>query len=215
MREKEPIFNISEPSIFVMGVILIVVHIASRFYGNLEEIYLNFALLPVGFEFPEAIPFREYYSLASHGFLHGDWNHLLMNASGLLIFGLITFRGVRAKYGPGFKGFLFFWALVWLGVVCGGLMQQGYWLATNLNYGSAVGISGGISALFAAAGWVMGGKKRLYQFTIIFVLLNAAMVFFSPNIAWAAHVGGFIAGALLAYFWAKPLKLKEGTSIFR
>ena len=212
MSQKEPIFNITEPSILVMSGALIIIHLIRGFYGNLEEIYLNFALLPWGF--PQPTPnFHEYYSLASHGLLHADWNHVFMNVGSLLIFGLITFRGIRALKGEGRKGFILFWALVWIGVIIGGIAQQSYWAVLGTDYASAVGISGGVSAVFAAAGWVMGGRQRLYQFTIIFVLLNAAMVFLMGNIAWAAHAGGFLAGAVLAYFWAKPLN--EGTSIFR
>jgi len=213
MRQREPAFNISEPSIIVMIGVFILIHIVKFAAGDLEYFYSQFALFPMDASLPEVGPVRQALSLMSYGFLHADFNHLLMNSAGILIFGVITFRGVRAIIGPGRRGLIRFWLIFWAGVVIGGLAQWAHWAAVNTEFAIAVGASGGVSALFAAAGWAIGGRLRLFQFGLAWIALNIIMVYSMGNVAWAAHAGGFVAGALLAPYWVKPFG--AGSTVFR
>lgn len=213
MKQKEPIFNFAEPSIPIVIVIFAIIHFLGFAFLDIDKLFYGFALLPLGSPDFNLSPIREFYGLISHGFLHADLGHLIMNSAGLLIFGSLTFQAIRAGKARGVKGLFRFWVLFFSGVVIGGLFQWGYWMVQNIEYASAVGASGGVSALFASAGWAIGGKERLGQFAMAFALLNIVMVLFMGNIAWAAHVGGFVAGAALAPYWVKPDS--AGTSIFR
>lgn len=213
MKQKEPIFNFAEPSIPMLIAVFAIIHFFGFAVLDRDWLYYSFALFPLGSPEFNLSPIREAYGLITHGFLHADMGHLIMNSAGLLIFGFITFQAIRAKNAFGAKGFTRFWVLFFAGVIVGGLFQWGYWMFQGNQYASAVGASGGVSALFAAAGWAIGGKERLAQFAMAFAMLNIIMVLLMGNIAWAAHAGGFVAGAGLAPYWVKPDS--AGTSIFR
>ncbi len=204
---REPIFNIPEKSIFVLIVILLGMHALSKMTPMGEPLYEWFLLLPMETLYP-VTTFRQAISLLGHGFLHGGWSHVFMNSGMILIFGLITFRGIRAKSGyQGLKSDIKFWMIFCLGVIFGGLMQWGWWAVTNTLESAALGASGGASALFATAGWAIGGRQRLIGFGLAWILINAMVVAAESMIgpiSWAAHMGGFIMGALLAPYWLTP-----------
>ena len=205
MKQKEPFFNVREPSIIWFIGLLTIIHIFQLFVVRQDWFYESLALFPYGFFDSSNESFVQLPSLLTHGFLHSDFSHLLMNAGTILIFGLITFRGVRAKTAKRQFGFTIFWSIFLLGIVCGGLFQWAEWHLSQTSYISAVGSSGGASTLFATAGWAIGGRDSLLKFTLVFIVLNVLMVFTLGNIAWAAHAGGFIFGALMAPYWVKPL----------
>ncbi len=213
MTTREPIFNVEEKSVLWMLGVLIIIHMIITFIRPDMATILSFALLPIGFDSFPVSGFRHAYGLVTSAFLHGDWNHLIMNGASLLIFGLITFRGVRTRFGPGLKGTIAFWSIYFVGVIIGSVAQWVFWYLVDTKVAYAIGASAGVSALFAAAGWVIGGWKRLWQFTLIYIVMNIMLVYFIQQIAWAAHAGGFVAGALLAIYWLKPFS--AGTSILR
>ena len=71
----------------------------------------------------------------------------------------------------------------------------------------AVGASGAIFGLFGA--WVFVsfktrhtpvGRARFNQLAVL-VAINLALPLFVPGIAWQAHVGGLLAGLLMAWLW--------------
>ena len=83
------------------------------------------------------------------------------------------------------------------------------WNITN-DSGAALGASGGVSALFATMAWAMGGPKQLLKFGFGWLVINILMIFGGGlltgggGIAWAAHLAGFVAGAVLAPFLVRP-----------
>lgn len=89
----------------------------------------------------------------------------------------------------------------------GGAAYYIWGLVTDSLGGSAVGASGAIFGLFGA--WVAvswrgrhtaQGAAQLRQFGIL-LAINLALPFVFGGIAWQAHVGGLIAGALIALAW--------------
>ncbi len=152
--------------------------------------------------FARAIPF------ISHIFLHGSLTHLMINSVWLLPFGSIVAR----RFG-GVLFFVFF-------LVCG---VTGVAVYLVFNWGSivpVVGASGAVSGLMAA-----GFRILRYPFTtdgtrgplepilssrillwsaisiLIFVVAGITGLGAGPGpqgIAWQAHVGGYLAGLLLA-----------------
>ncbi|MCC9067779.1 rhomboid family intramembrane serine protease [Arthrobacter cryoconiti] len=59
-----------------------------------------------------------------------------------------------------------------------------------------VGASGAVFGLFGALFVVQKKRGGDLRQIIVLLLINAALGFFIPNIAWQAHLGGLIAGAL-------------------
>lgn len=147
-------------------------------------------------------------SLAGHMFLHGDVAHLGINALWLLAFGAPVARRM------GGIAFVVFFLLCGFG---------GAALHTAANFGSPVpmvGASGAISGVMAAALRLVFGRDgvdsiawgapaplfgpRFLMVTAIWLATNAivglyggALVGEGQAIAWEAHVGGYLTGALL------------------
>ncbi len=59
-----------------------------------------------------------------------------------------------------------------------------------------VGASGAVFGLFGALFVVQRKRGGDLRQIVVLLLINAALGFFIPNIAWQAHLGGLIAGAL-------------------
>ena len=215
MKQREPILNIPEKSVVALVVPLIAIHFLAELPGMKEILREYFLLIPMETTIFNVSPLRQTASLLGHGFLHGDLGHVLMNSAMILIFGIITLRSIKALKPSGAD--LRFWLIFLLGVIGGGLAQWAAWAFTNTELASALGASGGASALFATAGWAIGGQKRLIGYGLGWVLLNIGMVLAESligPISWAAHIGGFVIGALLAPYWVKPSSA-SGTSILR
>lgn len=213
---REPMFNISEKVPVWLAGVLVVIHVIA-FYGPvfMSNPLSDWGVLrPLSLGDPSAI--KSAARLIGHGFLHGSWGHVLMNAGMIVIFGVISMRGARAmRFSKGrTKGVsLDFLQIFLIGVIGGGLAQWLWWAVSGDINAAALGASGGASALFATTAWALGGKERLLGFGMGWALINAVMVFAGPvlgmNLAWAAHMGGYVAGAAIA-----PILIKASSSRF-
>ncbi|MCS7199003.1 MAG: rhomboid family intramembrane serine protease [Caldimicrobium sp.] len=159
-------------------------------------------------------PWEPYISILTHLFIHGGWLHLISNMWSLWIFG----DNVEDRLGS--LRFLIFYLL--MGVAAS--------LVHSLIYADSViplvGASGAISA-------VMGAYFMMYPFARILVLVPVFFVplfievpafiflglwfllqFYSGlftlampgslgGVAWFAHLGGFIAGAIFYRFFCR------------
>ncbi len=154
----------------------------------------------------------EPWRLITHQFLHGDFGHLLGNMIVLLV------AGPFAEAGLGRLRFL-------LGYLLGGVAAG----LVHLMFvpGSLIGASGAISAAMAMVA-VIYWTRRVPVFYWVFVYFDTARIpalallpvwianelyqlASQPNsrIAYTAHLGGFIAGALIAWM----LKPKDARQI--
>jgi membrane associated rhomboid family serine protease len=85
---------------------------------------------------------------------------------------------------------------------------------------SAYGASGAIFGLFAALLAVYQRTGVDIRSMVVLLVINFAMPLLYPNIAWQAHVGGFIVGGLLTLLlmwrapWLRKLSLTARTWIF-
>jgi membrane associated rhomboid family serine protease len=151
----------------------------------------------------QGVPFVSYMAL------HNDMTHLIINSLWLLAFGPIVARR--------FGGFLFLLFFLACGVA-GALTHLAF------NWGSLVpviGASGAISGLMAAglrllpsqAPWARGGaeemapifSRQILAFTAIWMAINLVAGLTglgvggeTGQIAWQAHLGGYLAGLFLA-----------------
>lgn len=145
----------------------------------------------------------------SHQFLHGSNGHLFGN---MLVLVLIA-PAVEALLGT----------FVFLAIyVAGGFGAVGMYLMLATHAGSLVGASGAISAVMGAFA-VLLGMRRIPLFVFAFVYFDivrapallalplwltneaAQYLWFSAgsNVAYSAHFGGLLAGALLALPWRR------------
>ncbi|MEM7619696.1 MAG: rhomboid family intramembrane serine protease [Pseudomonadota bacterium] len=182
------------------------------------EAALSFALVP--FEFlgsaaqqtnigtqlaPSNLMFPEYLTAITYMFLHGSWLHLIGNMMFLWVF------GDNVEDAMGHFPFLIFYILC--GVAGGGLHT---WMTPDSQI-PLIGASGAVSGIIAAylilhpqvrvwililwriplavsALWALG-------FWIVLQFANAYLIHQDTgNVAWHAHVGGIVAGAVLILF---------------
>lgn len=134
----------------------------------------------------------------THAFIHGSWPHLLLNA----IMGLVLGLFFENKFGARI--------LIKFFVIC---TFSGIALYTALDPFTTtpvIGASSGISGLFGALIFVMIVQNQSHPITqrfgqygpwpmLIFwgVIIVAPGMLMGDNIAWKAHLGGYIAGVAL------------------
>ncbi len=160
-------------------------------------VYLNLAFFDLMFEYARAgngVEPQLVWSLLTHAFLHGGWLHLGLNGAAFLGLGHALVRTI------GIGRFLVIFAVTAIaGAATFGLVAE-----TN---GPVVGASGAIFGLFAVlTAWQeralrVTGRSRTMIWRRIggLVALNVALAFgLGGLLAWEAHLGGWIAGWLLA-----------------
>jgi len=198
----------------VTGLLLAIVaaHAATLFIGRdgqlalIDWLAVNPALiaahLDVGDVGAAAAP------MVGHAFLHAGWLHLFFNC--MLI--LQTGETAAERYGRDLAGAGRFLLLFAVSAVVGALTYIAINPQSNVP---AVGASGAACGLFAAYLLSLRRTTReavadrgVQQMAFYFLLINvglaaAARVFGVLPIAWEAHLGGFIAGALLHPFLAR------------
>ena len=215
-RPHEPMFNFTEKAPAYLAGVFIAIHallmiLPRQLLGTLDKFGV---LRPLGSPGTDSV--SHLISLVGHGFLHGGWGHVMMNAGMTIVFGIAAIRGAKllaASKGKGASASRDFLLIFFAGVIIGGLFQWGWWAATNaqLTVTGAVGASGGASALFAAGAWAIGGRDKMIQFGFGWAVINAVMVllenFIGIGIAWPAHVGGYIAGMIFG-----PLLVKANST---
>jgi len=223
-RPREPMFNFGEKTPAYVAGGLIVIHILVFFIPRSIENYAALYGMLRPLTTPGTFGVSHAVSLLGHGFLHGSWGHVLMNSAMIIIFGIATIRGIKMK-SQGFKkvqairektvnsNILFF--LIFLaGVIVGGIFQWGWWSINGTANAAAIGASGGASALFATTGWAIGGRDKMIQFGLGWAVINVIMVFAEPligvSLAWAAHIGGYIGGMILAPLFLQPNSTRLG-----
>lgn len=194
----EPILNIPPVTKYLLGFILSI-HLIVTF--ALSDNQTNWAFTHLGFipgRFTGNALFEPLALLTpiTHMFFHGGWLHLAMNTIMLLAFGSGVERWIGGK-----KFIIFF--------VISGLFGVALHLVLNFDsYMPVIGASGGISGLFALALIMinrqhggMTGKYGIWPFIGLWIGISVLFGFIgSPDgseIAWAAHVGGFLGGFAL------------------
>lgn len=151
---------------------------------------------------PQGIAEGRYQILITYQFVHGSWAHLGMNAVAAFAFG----PPVARYFGVGARGALLFFAFF---LVCGAVSGLGYviphWGGSEL----AVGASGAISGLWGAASRLLIGRgqpaslfhRMVVIQGIVFIVTNVVVGLLGGlaalNIAWEAHVAGYLVGAVL------------------
>lgn len=143
---------------------------------------------------------KEYYRLISHGFVHANWEHLLVNMIVLFSFG----RAIEMyfEYGFGRMSNAYYLILYFGGMIVSNLYAL-YKYRNNYYY-NAVGASGAVSAILFAAIFFEPWNK-IYFFGIlpipgiVFAVLYLGYSYYmsrkqSDNVAHDAHFLGAVFG---------------------
>jgi rhomboid protease GluP len=148
---------------------------------------------------PLVVQEGEWYRLFSAPLLHADAFHLAFNGVAIYLAGYIL---------EGFVGRAWFATIFTAGALGGSLLS----LVLNPDSLVSVGASGAVMGLFAAMlvasfRFPSGAERTGLQMAAIYVLLPSllplASVFKGQRVDYAAHFGGAIAGAALAFVLLK------------
>lgn len=165
---------------------------------------------------PDPQPIHAMLTLLTSMFLHGGWSHLFGNMFFLYLFG----DNVQERMGP--------WSFLAFYLLCGVLAGLAHVLTNAGSELPAVGASGAISGILGAY-LVMFPRAMIRTLILWFVitiidipalfflgfwfvgqLMGGVRAFISPEsvgIAFLAHIGGFVAGMLLAPMWPKDRRI--------
>ena len=138
----------------------------------------------------------EWWRIISAALLHASASHLLFNMWALYIFGPQLERQI---------GSVAFFVLYVSTAAAGGAVA--YFLGDEGTL--LVGASGAIFGLFGV--WLVGSWRirhtpagaALYRQLLILLGINAVFSFVVPRISWQGHLGGFLAGLAIGYFWGQ------------
>lgn len=195
IAKNEPLINLPPITKYMLGV-FITIYLAITFLFNDEQahwVFIHLGFIPGRFTGVALFEPLMFLTPITHMLLHGSWLHITMNGIMLLAFGSGVERWIGGK-----KMLLLF--------ILSGLF--GVAAHFILNYSSiypVIGASGGLSGLFAAALVMinrhhagMTGKYGMWPFIALWIGISVLFGFIgSPDgaqIAWAAHVGGFLGG---------------------
>lgn len=185
-----------------------------------DEFVIRWGLIPAEFwsgtDLAPTVPFPIWLTLLTSMFLHGGWLHLLGNMLYLWVFG----DNVEAALGR--WRFVLFYLLAGAGAA---LLQSVVFPRTTVPM---IGASGAIAGVLGAY-LVLFPWSRVLTVVPLFIFFHFVEIpavillglwfvvqFFSgivdlggmEGVAWFAHIGGFLAGAVLVF----PLKRREVSS---
>ena len=215
MAPRQPIFNAPPGTLFTCGALLLC-HLLFVLAGPAwqETALLTFAFIPdrflahIAHEGP-ALSALDFVPLVGHAFLHVDIMHLLLNTGLLLAFG----SAVERRLG----GARF--VIVFAAAAAAGALAE--LTADHSRPVFVIGASGAVYGMMAAAIPIMfraglpAGRRRMLEFIAMIMGLNLIVAglglgdfLAGADIAWRAHIGGFLAGLLLGF--ALPPRRRKG-----
>ncbi len=222
-RTREPLFNIPTAVLLMMAICIGLHLIRVYLLTNEQDIHLlvRGAFIPVRYSGQYEFDIYALTSTFTYSFLHGGWTHLLINMVWLAAFGSPLANRL------GMPRFAMFWlATAW------GAVALHYALHFDDQL-PLVGASGAISGMMGAAARFgfridrSGGTGRfsgppltvmeslssrnVVVFLAVWMVVNfiSGMGYLTPDgmgqIAWEAHVGGFIVGFFgIGFFGSDP-----------
>lgn len=144
----------------------------------------------------------EPYRFITSAFLHSGFWHLVFNMYALWLVGSVLEPAIgKAR----------FLALYFVSAVAGNVAFLLAAQASNNWNTAVVGASGAVFGLFGAL-FVIAKWANMQTASILGVLgINAVLGFMLPGIAWESHLGGLLAGALLAWLFTVTARKPKST----
>ncbi|MFC4272443.1 rhomboid family intramembrane serine protease [Sneathiella chungangensis] len=210
-QNREPVFNVPPATLYLVAAI-IGVHLLMTVTSpeTLNWVYSNFSFRPAVIGAILEQPtlgglFHIFLTLNSHLFLHHDWSHMALNAGMLLAFGSMTERRFGAT-----RFLLLYFLSGWFSAVVEYLIAP-----ANVDV-TLYGASGAVFGAMGATMIVLLPRYRLrgvvtmvavllgINFVIGATPLGALLVGPGAEIAWVAHIAGFVAGLAIALLYSSP-----------
>ncbi|MCR4266471.1 rhomboid family intramembrane serine protease [Nitratireductor sp. ZSWI3] len=219
---REPVFNLA-PAVVAFGFACIAIYLVQSLWLGLQgQLWLTvrFAFLPIRYTGPYPLDLFAFVSPVAYSLLHGSMAHLLVNMIWLAAFGSPLANRI------GTLRFVLFW-------VAGALAAVAlHFVLHPTSAAPLVGASGSISAMMGAAarfafrvdrrqpkpsfaGPVLPFSAVLRSRTVLVFLavwmvvnlvtgLGIGASAGAPQIAWEAHIGGFLLGFLGIRLFDRP-----------
>ena len=197
MPERPPIFRKGFPTVILVltGAIVIVTLVQFNVSEPIQDWMFAVGAVAGGPGFENVYrPWGDFAPYVLHTFLHGGSFHLMMNMAMLIALGPIVAQGLghNARSGVLFLVFFFLCAI-------GGAAAQVLWYTIDAQNGIAIGASSAISGLLPAVGFLRNGWRGAWSISVPWILINVVLAFLGGDvgvmkIAWAAHLGGLVAG---------------------
>lgn len=179
-------------------------NVINKCYPSENQFYYQFAFTPALFGTGQKL-----WTVITSMFLHGSWAHVLNNMIGLFLAGMF----VETRIGNS-KKFLLFYLLIGIGA------NIFYLLFNQDSSIPALGASGAIFGLLGAnlildfyktkTNFVptIFGRNLFAGFSVPYLIIIFVLQIFGnfsndTGIGYAAHVGGFITGLILIFYFKK------------
>ncbi|MBU6235319.1 MAG: rhomboid family intramembrane serine protease [Alphaproteobacteria bacterium] len=197
-RQYPPMFNIPPLTLWVLVAFVAVYAVFAVMPEEMAQIWgYRLAFVPARYALPDGFDIWAVVSPFTHIFMHGGILHIAMNGLMMLAFGAGAERMLGAKRAG---------AMFILCGLCGAFAQLVFGWGSPIPM---VGASGALSGLFAAmclrlmqTGAMPKGRFGIWGIGALWIGLSVFMAFAGGamgigDVAWAAHVGGFLGGVLL------------------
>lgn len=169
------------------------IHLVRQFIPDLWDnwLFVNFSFIPARYTNLALFDWTAVFGPISSQFLHGDWMHVVMNMIMTMIFGTAVERSIGGR------------PMLALALLSGALGCVLHFAIYFGDFTPAIGFSGATSGLFGAMLRLMNRQRtgrdtqQLWILAAIWVGLSLLPALGGGNVAWAIHVGGFLAGLLL------------------
>lgn len=192
--------------IFIVMQLAMPVELSTRLINQYGMIPLRYANPSWATE--QGLPFDYYLSFLSNLFLHANWGHLLINVWFLWVFA----GGIEDRMGR--LPFLIFYLL------CGIFASLIQWYSNPIVDIPVVGASGAIAGILAAYFFIYPLERVVLWLPPFFLIHVPAIMFLgiwviiqlndattsvagTGDVAWWAHLGGFIGGSILYRLFIK------------
>ncbi|WP_395623683.1 rhomboid family intramembrane serine protease [Sphingomonas daechungensis] len=162
-------------------------------------IVTTFGFLPGRYSDTAAFSIAAFIGPFSYQFIHGDWTHLLVNMASLAAFG----SGVERQIGGGTTLSVY--------LLCGAIAAAAHFAVYPQSVDPVIGASGAISGLMAGVLRLLGPHRAgLIRIAIIWGIAMLALGIAgmpggeAVQVAWVAHLGGFVGGLILFRVFVGP-----------
>lgn len=222
--QHEPMFNLPAV-VLALGGLCVGIHLLRTFVLTpADDLFVlqNFAFIPLLFSGGYSLDFYAFLSPFTYAFLHGSMAHLIVNMIWLGAFGSPLANRLGALR----------FVLLWL--VTGFAAVLLHFIVHSHDASPVVGASGAISGMMGAAARFgfrsarIAGKpyfigpvlplgevlrsRTTVAFLATWLVINLAVGLGfgaapnGPQIAWEAHIGGFLAGFFLVRFFERKMQ---------
>lgn len=221
----QPIFR-SPPVVPGLIAVLVAIHAGLSFAGENWQVWSLYALAFIPARYgSEAFPMiagSQIWGFITYAFLHADWMHLLFNCLWLLIFGTVVARFLGpAKFlllsaasaaGGALVTLVLHWGQSYVMIGASGADSGLMAAAVPIIYGRETGWAGwsagdpATTQPLSIAGLMTNRNAIVFTAVWLAITLFSGATGFTGNsfmaggqIAWEAHIGGFISGLAAFY----------------